>query len=174
MVSVEGVVSVFELEMRIGVREPELHDLLVLQELELLKGLLEVLHLAEDLGQILVVVKIEFWVKGVLSLEGLEVQDCVLADLVSGPFCFFRDLDLEVVVARGVHQLDAVVLFADTVHNLLQLRYGQAELDERLAKACLVGLLFHDSLVLFVSNVDIVLTFDEELFPDHASGHDHA
>ena len=98
VVSVEGGVTVHELEVRIGVRESELYDLLVLQELELLQGFFEMLHFSEDLGQILVVVEVEFWVKGVLGLESLEVKNCVLADLVGLALGLLWDLDLEVVV----------------------------------------------------------------------------
>ena len=50
MVTVEFLVAVDKLKVRIRLREPQLNDLFVLEELKLFKCFFEVLDFAEHLG----------------------------------------------------------------------------------------------------------------------------
>ena len=122
MVSVEGNISIHKLKVGVRLREPKLHDLFVLQELELLQRFLEMLHLTEHLCQVLVVVHVELRVESVLGFKSLQMEDCHLADFVRTSFGLFWNIDLEIVITRGVCHLDAVLLIANTVNDLLQFR----------------------------------------------------
>lgn len=98
MIPVELFVTVDELQVRVRFTEPKFYYFFVLEEREFTQGFLEVLHFAENLGEGLVIVKIEFGVEGVLGFESFQLKDGCLTYFVRGTFGLFRDFDLEIVV----------------------------------------------------------------------------
>jgi len=73
MITVEGRVTVGELQMRVRFGEAELHGFFILEEGEFFKCFLEVLNFTENLSKILIVIQIKFWVESVLCFESLQL-----------------------------------------------------------------------------------------------------